>query len=250
MNNNKVSGGKIRVKDLHNLLNSSYDNTQNDVPPWIVDKSLSTDETQVYTNNKTPQVIVVHRGTKTAKDWMTNTKLLFGFKNDSRFKKAREIQRAAEQKYGVNNISTIGHSLGSSIATEVASPQVKEIITLNAPLTPLDLIKKKKVGPNIYNIRTKLDPVSILKNVSNNNNKNDIVIPSTTINPLKEHSVNTLDRLDEDKLIGLGIKNMNKLKIRDLKLLIKNIKKQKKLKDIKISNLNKTELLNIYNSIK
>jgi hypothetical protein len=250
MNNNKIKGGKLPVGQLKELLNSSYDNILNDVPPWIIDKPLSDEYVQVYTNNNNKNVVVVHRGTKGLKDVITDVKLMFGFRNNNRYKDARKKQKAAEDKYGINNISVIGHSLGADIAREVSNPNIKEIILLNKPVTPSDILSKKKIQkPNIFTIKTKLDPVSILQPLEENN-KNDIVIPSTTINPLKEHSVNTLDRLDEDKLIGLGIKNINKLKIRDLKLLIKNIKKQKKLKDIKISNLNKTELLNIYNSIK
>jgi len=220
-NMNKIKGGKIKVKEIKDLLNSSYDNILNNVGEWIIDKSLSDEYVQVYYNNNNKNVVVVHRGTKGIKDMLTDVKLIFGFRNNSRYKDARTKQKAAEDKYGINNISVIGHSLGADVAREVSNPNVKEIILLNKPVTPSDILTKKKVQrPNIFTIKTKLDPVSILQPLEDNN-KNDIVIPSTTLNPLKEHSVNTLNRLDEDKLIGLGIDK--KLKSREIKQKIKDI---------------------------
>jgi hypothetical protein len=235
--------GKLSVKDIKYLLLSSYDNKLNDVLPWIIDKSLSTNETQVYTNNSTPQVIVVHRGTKGMKDIITDTKLLFGFKNNNRFNDARKIQQQAENKYGSKNISTIGHSLGAAIAEDIGRNS-KEIITLNKPTLPLDILLKKKVGFNQYDIRTKKDPISILKPLQQDNK--DVIIDSTSNNPLTEHSVNILNRLPENEMIGAG--QIKKLKLKELKTYLKQLKKNKKI-NFNITGKNKKQLQELLKNV-
>ena len=56
----------------------------------------------------------------------------------------------------------------------------------------------KKQPENHYNIKTSLDPISILQN----KNKNQTIIPSNNMNLLKEHSTDTLNRLNENLEIG------------------------------------------------
>jgi hypothetical protein len=47
----------------------------------------------------------------------------------------------------------IGHSLGAAVAEDLGNdPQVKNVITLNKPTTPYDLIKKSKVMKVSYSI--------------------------------------------------------------------------------------------------
>ena len=77
----------------------------------------------------------------------------------------------------------------------------KEIINLNKAVVPKDI--GRKTSSKEYNIRTELDPVSILSKAQFTN-KNDITIPSRTLNPLEEHSTDTLDRLDQDLQVGRG----------------------------------------------
>lgn len=231
----KICGGKLSINNIKLLLNQSYNNSLNDIDDWIIDKSLSNQYVQVYKNKNTPQAVVVHRGTASLKDVGTDIKLMFGFKKNNRFEDARKIQQLAENKYGAENISTIGHSLGASIAEEVGKNS-KEIITLNKPIVPSDIISKKKIGINQYDIKTKKDPFSILKPLQKDNK--DIIIPSETNNPLVEHSINTLDRLPDEMMIGLG--KINKMKIKELKDFLKKVKKINK--NILITGLNKTQL--------
>ena len=201
MKHKNVKGGKMAIKDVKNLLNASYKKKQNDVGDYIVDKQLSNKKVQVYKKVDDNQAVVVHRGTNELSDWMTNLKMSFGYKKDDRFKNSKKIQKLAEEKYGAENISTLGHSLGSRLAEEVGTKS-KEIITLNKPTLPLDLIFKKKIKDNQFDIRTKKDPVSILQQYQKGSE--DIVIPSTSSNPLKEHTVNVLDRLNENMVVGVG----------------------------------------------
>ena len=238
-----LCGGKLKVSTLKNLLNASYSNILSDIDDFKIDKSLSNQAIQVYYNENTNQAVVVHRGTANPNDVLVDTKLLFGFKNNSRFNDAKKIQLAAEKKYGSNNVSTIGHSLGAAIAEDVGKLS-KEIITLNKPVTPSDIFFKKKVGPNQYDIRTKKDPISMLKPFQRD--IKDITIVSTTSNPLIEHSTNTLNRIDQEQLMGGS--ELRKLKLKELKAYIKNLKKNKQI-NFNITGKNKKQLLNLLLSL-
>jgi hypothetical protein len=78
----------------------------------------------------------------------------------------------------------------------------KEVLTLNKPTTLEDLAKGKKVSEKQTDVRTKYDPVSILRPYQKGSDA--IEIESTTWNPLAEHKTDTLKRLDEDVMIGRG----------------------------------------------
>ncbi len=76
----------------------------------------------------------------------------------------------------------IGHSLSAKIAEMLGyGPQVKNIITLNKPTTPKDLIKKTKIKNKQYDIRTTGDLVSAPQPLQTG--QNDIIIKSDTKNP-------------------------------------------------------------------
>ena len=198
-----LTGGKISVHNLKGMLSKSYDKKNSDHDNFKIDNELSGRRVKVYHNNDTNKTVVSHKGTQSLNDWVVNAKLLLGYKNVKRFKHAKNIQNQAEAKYGTDNLTTIGHSLAGKIA-EVVGQNGREIITLNKPTTPLDLYNNKKIGNNQIDIRTKNDPVSILRKYQNGNN--EFIIPSTTNNLLKEHKTDALNRLDQDMMIGQGIK--------------------------------------------
>ncbi len=83
--------------------------------------------------------------------------------------------------------------------------RVKNVITLNKPTTPKDLITKPKNVGKQYDIRTTGDLVSMLQPFQKNSN--DIVIQSQTKNPLTEHKIDVLDQLPQDMIIGTGFKS-------------------------------------------
>ncbi len=195
----EISGSGMIASDISALLKKSY-NSKNpaDVGDYKVDKELSGQRVQVYTKNG--KAFVVHRGTASAKDWMTNASLLVGFKG-KRFKHARDIQNKAVAKYGAQNIITLGHSLGAYIGEKLGSDKNKsaETITLNKATLPSQI--GKKIKSNQTDIRTRADPVSAL--YQRGKKKRTVTIKSNLINnPLKEHSVDVLDRLPQDKFIG------------------------------------------------
>ena len=230
-----LKGGKLSIKNIKLLLNASYNNKLSDIGDWILDTTISNNLVQVYKNKNSDQAVVVHRGTASISDVGTDIKLTFGFKNNKRFNDARKIQNLAEEKYGASNVTTLGHSLGAAIAEEVGQNS-KEIITFNKPILPTDIFTKKKIGEHQYDIKTKNDPFSFLKPLQQD--KKDIIIQSETKNPLIEHSVNALERVDPE-LMG-GDNRIQKMKLKEIKEFLKKLKKLNK--DIKIGGLKKIEL--------
>lgn len=192
-----IKGGALQGQDLTGLLAQSYDDTQQNVNNFVVDKDLSGRRVQVYHNPETNQSVTVHRGTQGFQDVLTDAQLALGLKTNKRWKHAEKVQKQAEDKYGRQNMTTIGHSLGAAIA-EKTGKQGRETITYNKPTTPWDT--QKNVNNRQTDIRTSRDVVSILKPFRKG--KNDITIRSKSFNPLKEHSTSQLKKLG-NKLIGV-----------------------------------------------
>jgi hypothetical protein len=196
-------GGSLSTKDLKDLLGASYDPKKDKVGDFYLDKEISSKTSKAYRNKKTGQVVVAHMGTQGIMDWGNNAVYALGgdkaYKQTSRFKEAERVQKKAENKYGAKNVTTIGHSQGGKQA-ELLGKDTKETITLNKATRPFENKKQE----NQYDIRTTGDVVSAL-NPFQKKNKKEIVIKSKTINPLIEHSTDTLEGLDENKIIGEGL---------------------------------------------
>ena len=77
-----------------------------------------------------------------------------------------------------------------------------EVITVSKPTTPGDLLTGKKKGKDQYDIRTTCDPIAVLQNFQKG--EHDIVIPSQSWNPYKEHIGDLVSGrlLPEDRLIA------------------------------------------------
>jgi len=199
-------GGKLAVSSLKGLLDASYDGND-EVGNYEKDNELSSKTSKVYKDKNTGQVVVAHKGTSGLKDWMNNAVYAIGgvkaYKKTKRYKEAAKIQKKAEEKYGKQNISTIGHSQ-AGLQAELLGKNTKEIITLNKASHPF--INRSKAA-NQHDIRTKNDAVSYF---TKRNNGNEINIKSKSKNILKEHSIDTLNRLDNNKEIGQGIRKRRK----------------------------------------
>jgi len=197
-----IDGGKLSVGDIQGLLKQSYAAIPTDYQDYILDKELSGSRVQVYKKKNSPNAVVVHRGTKGIQDMGNDLKYLAGFdiSNSKRAKHSEDIQKKAEEKYCAENVSTLGHSLGSFLASQAGSNS-KEIINFNKAVSFADAFTKVK--PNEYNIRTSKDIVSKLLPISNN----ALTIQSPYFsNILQEHKTDVLDRLDPNLLIGKGVK--------------------------------------------
>lgn len=93
------SGGALASKDLEKVLSNTYDNKGVNVGDFTVDHDLSGKRTKVYHNNETNQTVVVHRGTASSKDWMTDASMTLGNENINRFKHAKKkMQKKTEAR--------------------------------------------------------------------------------------------------------------------------------------------------------
>lgn len=202
-----LKGEGIGTYDLRKLLKQSYQPALADVEDYTVDKELSNPTTQVYKNNNTNKVYVVHRGTQGARDWLNN--FVYGlspsmYKWTDRYKNAEATQNKAIEKYKGHDIDVLGHSQGSKIA-ELASKDnknIKNVITYNRPQGFFENLSNK--AKNLFDIKTSFDPVSPLIPYQIGNTS--VIIPSHTYNPLHEHKPDRL--LDiPDQFIGTGIVN-------------------------------------------
>jgi hypothetical protein len=192
-------GGRLAVQEIKDLIDSSYDPKRTDLTDFDYDPELSSDRAKVYKRKNSNQAVVVHRGTQGLSDVALDLRYSLGqdITNSDRFRHAKNIQERAEKKYGAENVSTVGHSLGSLAASTVGKNS-HEIINVNKAVAPQDFFKP--ISNKETNIRTKYDPVSAL--LAFKGNKNTFTIPSTSMNPLTEHSTDALLRLGMDQQFG------------------------------------------------
>jgi hypothetical protein len=193
-------GKGIYSNALKEFLKNSYSkNQKSNIDGYKRDESLSGQRVQVYNNPLTNDAYVVHRGTQGLQDILTDFKLAFFPKlylSSTRFNHAQDIQQQAEKKYGKDHITTLGHSLGAKLTSDVGSNS-KELITYNKPILPYDMLNQTK--GNETSIRTKLDPVSVLGSF----NPNIKQVSTKTINPITAHNLDQLDNIDNE-YIGKG----------------------------------------------
>ena len=181
----------VDVKDVSGMLKESYNKDAQDVGDYKVDSKLSNKHVKVYHDPVSNKVVVAHKGSSTGQDWKENAKYLFGMESGKNWKKSKNAQKDAEAKYKGAHLTTIGHSKGASHAEKFGKNG--EVITLNKPVSVKDLITKK-VGKHQTDYKSSRDPVSILRGWQKG--KKAKVIKSDTYNPLTEHGVPVLDRLN------------------------------------------------------
>lgn len=126
-----------------------------------LDKSLSNKNTKVFT---TPdgKAIVSYRGTnpRNLRDLGTDALLSMGLlKKGTRYKHSvRDLDRAIA-KYGKENVSTAGHSLGGSLAMAAGNRRGVKNVSFNPGYTPFSLLENRPTKKStIY--RTRGDPIS------------------------------------------------------------------------------------------
>ena len=252
-----LKGGALKASLIREFFKASHDAELRDVPPYNVDRDLSTKFVRVYHDPKKDWTTVVHRGSSDKKDVWYDTQLLFGVKDNKRFRASRIVQTKAERKYDPARMSVLGSSLGGTLAEDSASKKVHEIITSGKPVTPDDIASGKKIPDNQFDVRTTTDPISALKPLQPH--KNDIILKSKDpLNPVKSHvgdEVFSEKYFDKDALIGHGYGSNNKarpltqadlkgVQVMELKQYIKKQRKIKKLpvKKYPISKVTKAKL--------
>jgi len=198
-----IHGGALASNEIRGLLDASYDkNIKNVDGGWVQDEDLSTGKSKVFYNPTTGKTAVSHRGTVgTMSDWSNNAAYALGgetlYKTTDRYKQAKAVQKAAEQKYGRDNLTTLGHSQGG-LQAELLGKKGKETFTLNKATKPFS----NKPGKNQTDIRTTTDWVSALNPFSKAKNTQSISLKG--FNPLKAHATTSMKKLGS-KMLGFGI---------------------------------------------
>ncbi|KAJ1641445.1 hypothetical protein T492DRAFT_831308 [Pavlovales sp. CCMP2436] len=140
---------------------------------FTLDTQLSQVDTLVYTDKRTGQPTIVHRGSTTPRDFLVDDALIaFGSGRETqRQRRAREITVATEAKYNKPSNST-GHSLGGRLAERSGSRG--SIVTFNKAAGIGDISNfnftgrsqpQKLNGSRQTDVRTRLDPISALSNL-------------------------------------------------------------------------------------
>lgn len=195
----KCVGGKINTKTLHSLIKNGYNDKPKDITNidgYILDQKLSGTRAQVYHNPNTNHLVVNHRGTKGLHDVMTDIGLMFGHKNNKRFKHGKKITDDAIKQYDTDNITITGHSLSGEIVRHNNKDSNHDVVVVNPAITPLDMFNKQKKNETV--IRSTLDPISALHSLNPfASKKRTINITSKSYNPLTEHNSDILDRLGD-----------------------------------------------------
>ena len=115
---------------------------------YVLDESLSNKKTKVYHNPDTKKTIVSHKGTdpKDKNDLKNDLLLSVGMLDKSkRFKNAVDISKKASEKYADSELQSVGHSLGSKVASEVGkkmSVKNSKVTGFNEGSNPLVHIPK------------------------------------------------------------------------------------------------------------
>jgi hypothetical protein len=225
---------KFTANEIKLLLVSSYEKkSYYDIGKFKIDRSLSDTRVRVFTVDDSDDVIVVHRGSASLKDWVDNAIWLRWniLEKSATFKMHLRKHKKAIKEYGADNIIVMGHSRGGLYATMLYNKKLaKQLVTYNKPINMYDIAKdlftKKKQDKSSTVIKTSNDLVSVGQKFMKKN-ENDVIIPSETLNPLAEHGMDKLDDHDEEELIGKGVSKKGKPRVISVKTYRSFMKKYK-----------------------
>ena len=206
----KLKGGSLKVKEIKAFLEASYmEDPPKQLMGYELDEKLSFLYGKVYVNHKMKKVVVSHRGTVENFDWGNNIVYALcseAYKLTPRYKAGFKMQNDAHKKYKGYQFEVCGHSQGG-LLTHLLSDKSKNAYLVNPAY------KKEQLRDNEYIIRSSGDIVSKLSVPRKYFNallypswsrNHYITIPAKTSNPIKEHEVTILDRLDPERVIGRG----------------------------------------------
>lgn len=209
-----MKGNGLTPSEIKDFLQSSYEvNAPKQINDYILDEELSNLYGKVYVNENLKKVILAFRGTGSENygtDWINN--LVFvanstSYKLTPRFRTAVKMYQMSMNKYKGYKFELLGHSQSGVIVNNLCSDKVGNCISLNPAY------KHANLNNNEYIIRSTGDMVSKLvapKRIMNTvlypkwSKKHMINIEDKTGNPITEHKVDILDRLNPNLMIGRG----------------------------------------------
>jgi hypothetical protein len=207
-------GTGLRPDEIKNFLEASYEqNAPIRIDDYILDEELSNLYGKVYVNEEIKKVILSFRGTgmeNLGTDWINNLVFLANssaYKLTPRYKTALRMYKLAMNKYQNYKFELLGHSQSGVIVNNLCSNNVRNCISLNPAY------KNANLKNNEYIIRSSGDLVSKLvapKRVMNSvlfpkwSANHMITIDDKSGNPITEHKIDILDRLNTNMIIGRG----------------------------------------------
>jgi hypothetical protein len=207
-------GGNLRPHEIKDFLEASYDaNAPTQINDYTIDEKLSNLYGKVYVNENSKIIVLSFRGTGSenmGSDWLNNLIYLANsnaYKLTPRYRTALKMYNLAMNKYKGYSFELLGHSQSAVIVNNLCSDKVRNCISLNPAY------KHANLKNNEYIIRSTGDLVSKLvapKKVMNSilhpkwSKKHMINIQDKTGNPITEHKVDILDRLNTNMVIGRG----------------------------------------------
>jgi len=206
-----MKGGSLKPQELKDFLQASYEkNAPKTIDNYILDDKLSNLYGKVYVNEALKKVVLAFRGTgmeNLGTDWINNLIFLVsdpGYKLTPRYQTALKMYKGAIKKYKGFKFELIGHSQSGVIVNNLCSDNVNNCISLNPAY------KNASLKNNEYIIRSTGDVVSkmtVPKKALNSvlypqwTKKHMINIENKTGNPITEHTVDILDRLNPNMII-------------------------------------------------
>ena len=190
----QLHGGALSSREVNKFVKASYKKKSHahNVDGYTLDTSLSSKKNKVYVNPE-GKVVVANAGTSSLSDWKNNPSIAFGsYKKTDRYKQAEKTQKKAIEKYGLSNITNVGHSQSGETERIFAKKGLtKNGIALNPAIIG------KKSGHNVDTVRSSGDLVSALTMGKKK------TIKAKTYSPLAEHSASILSR-HPHKMYGKG----------------------------------------------
>ena len=210
----KIKGGSLKVREIKSFLESSYNpDAPKELLGYVLDEKLSNLYGKVYVNSGLKKVVIAYRGTGSenyGSDWANNavfTANSSAYKLTPRFKTAEKMTKAVLKKYKDYQIEMTGHSQAGIIVNYLNSSRIANAIEVNPAY------KDAKLANNEFIIRSSGDVVSALTAPKkfttdllypNWSKSHMVVIPAKTNDPILEHKLDILDRLDPNMKIGRG----------------------------------------------
>jgi hypothetical protein len=190
----------IRSNQVKDLIQASY---QRNGPAeqignkygLILDSSLSNSEQKVFVDSKGNPTIA-YTGSRKIKDIFTDGLLALGLeKYSTRFRNAKETIDNVKRKYANRPVTTLGHSLGGSLAEYAGG---NKIITIDKGVGLSGI--GKRINKNQTDIRASNDLVSVLSNTQTGNRKKITIKDKGNLNPLSAHNYRQLSKLNNKVL--------------------------------------------------
>jgi hypothetical protein len=148
--------GNPDIIDDAKLAKAAYSG-DTEVNGWEKDMELSNPNTAIFYNKRTGKAKVAYRGTVNKKDIGTDALLTLGLRDKgTRFKHGIRDARKAQSKYGKENVSLTGHSLGAAISAHASRSTGSKATGFSTPWG----LGENRTYKNFSHIGVKQDPVN------------------------------------------------------------------------------------------